>query len=94
MLADETTVTPMPAQPKPAPTTPFGITVGASPFTYTAPTDMDVVISGGAVSLVTFTRSVSAVALGLTSGIVHLNPGDKLTITWLVTKPSVTGIPR
>jgi hypothetical protein len=71
----------------------FGIAVGASPFTYTAPYPMAVVLSGGTVSLVSYRRGASLVALGLLSGIVELNTGDSLQVTYLTT-PTMTAIPR
>ncbi len=71
----------------------FGITVGASPFTYTAPYPMAVVLSGGTVSLVSYGRGGALVALGLLAGIVELNTGDSLRVTY-VTAPSMTAIPR
>ncbi len=71
----------------------FGITVGASPFTYTAPYPMAVVLSGGTVSLVSYRRGASLVALGLLAGIIELNTGDSLQVTYL-TAPTMTAIPR
>lgn len=71
----------------------FGITVGASPFTYTAPYPLAVVISGGTVSLVSYGRGASLVALGLLQGVVELNTGDSVRVTY-VTAPTITAIPR
>ena len=72
----------------------FGVTVGNSPFTWTAPYPVAAVVSGGSVSIVSYTRGLSVLPLGITQGIIELNTGDSLTITWLVTKPTLTIIPR
>lgn len=63
-----------------------GITVGASPFTYTNNTgnDQTVMISGGTVSAVLFVRLASANSLGVTAGTVLLSPGDGVTVTYSV----------
>lgn len=61
------------------------ITVGASPFVYTAPAKGFMIVRGGTVSSLQFTRTVTNVT-GLTSGLFILNQGDQLTVTY-------TGLP-
>jgi hypothetical protein len=61
------------------------ITAGASPFTYTALSKGFMIIRGGTVSAVQFTRSVTTLT-GQTSGIFPLSNADQLTVTY-------TGIP-
>lgn len=92
-------VTFAPGQPSPLPTSqsgapPFGITVGASPFVYVAPYAMAIIVAGGSVSVLTYSRGGVSAALGLLGGSIELSAGDSLTVTWLVTKPTMTGIPR
>lgn len=72
----------------------FGVVVGASPFTYMATLQCAAVVSGGSVSVISYTRGGTVTALGLLNGIVELNVGDSITITWLITKPILTIIPR
>jgi hypothetical protein len=57
------------------------VTLGASPYAYQAPAKGFVILSGGSVSAVQFTRSVTTLT-GQTSGIFPLNQGDVLTITY------------
>ncbi|MFC4275573.1 glycosyl hydrolase family 28-related protein [Achromobacter aloeverae] len=60
------------------------VAVGASPFTYTHhdPYAVNVVISGGSVSQISFIRSGFERALSTGSGSFILNPGDALKITY------------
>lgn len=71
----------------------FSIAVGASPFTYIAPYGMAVAVSGGSVSLVQYGRGGTLVGLSLLGGLLELNAGDSLRITYL-TAPTLTAIPR
>ena len=57
------------------------LSVGASPYAYQAPVKGFVILSGGSVSAVQFTRSVTTLT-NQTSGIFPLNQGDTLTITY------------
>ncbi|HUN00406.1 MAG TPA: hypothetical protein PLI96_07980 [Halothiobacillus sp.] len=57
------------------------ITVGASPFAYTAPNTGSVVVSGGSVSSISLTRNV-LIATGVTAGILSVKAGDVLTVTY------------
>jgi hypothetical protein len=71
--------------------------VGPSPYTYqnTGDFDIDAVVTGGVVSIVSFSRDqvtfyTVATATGTT---VRLNPGDSVRITWSGL-PSLILIPR
>lgn len=69
-------------------------TVGASPWSYTAPTYGSLVIQGGTVSAVTITRSgQSAVNIGVTAGMFYVQAGDVITITYSAA-PTVIFIPH
>lgn len=68
------------------------LTLGASPYAYTATGKGFVIIRSGTVSAVQFTRS-STTLTGQTSGIFPLSQGDTLTITYSVL-PTVTWVPQ
>lgn len=72
----------------------FGIPVGGSPFTYAAPYPMAVAVSGGAVSLIQYRRGGALTAIGMVAGLIELNAGDSVVVTWAITPPSMTAIPR
>ena len=72
----------------------FNIPVGNSIFSYTAPFRMAVAISGGTVQLVTYGRTGLLIPTGLTGGLIELNAGDTVNVTWLGVRPTMTGIPR
>ncbi|MGV0128854.1 hypothetical protein [Burkholderia gladioli] len=70
------------------------ITVGASPFVYTAPAAGTVLIVGGTVSAVTLKRgSPSAVSVGATAGSVPVSAGDIVTVTYSGA-PTMSFVPR
>lgn len=72
------------------------ISVGASPFVYqnTNNYSVDVIISGGSVSLIEFSRDgTSWYDVGFTSGIVRLSPGDRIRVTY-TNAPNMVAIPR
>lgn len=70
------------------------ITVGASPFSYTAPAAGNVLIVGGTVSAVTLKRgSPSAVSVGATAGSVPVSAGDIVTVTYSGA-PTMSFVPR
>ena len=80
-------------QPAAAPT---AITITASPFTYTNTSDLlvDVMISGGGVSSLEFSRDgVTFLSTGSYYGMFGLSPGDQLRATY-VSPPTMTVIPR
>jgi hypothetical protein len=68
------------------------ITVGGSPFTYTAAFAGTVVVTGTVTSL-SFKRQGTSVALGLTDGVFPLSRGDQLVVTYPATAPVLTFIP-
>lgn len=68
---------PMP-QAQPAAT----VTVGASPYTYTAPFAGQLSVTGGTVSLIQIIRQGTTVATGLTAGLILLARGDQAKITY------------
>lgn len=68
------------------------VTVGGSPFSYTSPSRGYVILRGGTVSSVQFTRSVTTLT-GQTSGIFPLNQGDVLTVTY-TGLPNMTFVPQ
>lgn len=70
------------------------VVVTASPYTYTAVQKGFVIVTGGTVSLIRFSRvSGTAYATGQTAGIFPLSFGDMLTITYTVI-PTVTFVPQ
>ncbi|KVD81920.1 hypothetical protein WS62_23475 [Burkholderia sp. ABCPW 14] len=70
------------------------LTVGASPFAYTAQAAGTVVISGGTVSAVTLKRgSPAAISVGETAGVVPVSAGDIVTVTYTVA-PTMDFVPR
>lgn len=67
------------------------VTLGATPYSYTAPSGGWVIVRGGTVSAIQYTRSITTLT-GLTSGIFPVGQGDILTITYTVL-PTVTFFP-
>ena len=59
------------------------VTVGASPFDYTAPRDGFVSIVGGTVSAVTYVREGVSTSLGVVA-VVPVKRGDTVRITYTV----------
>ena len=77
-------------------TLPSSITVTASPFTYTNATgyNADVMVSGGGVSKLEFSRDgTTFYDTGSYYGMFSLSPSDKLRVTY-ATAPTMTLIPR
>lgn len=69
------------------------ITVGASPFTYSAPTNGFVLTTGGTVSAVAFSRDgTTFLSVGFTAGIVPVRKNDKVRVTYTVA-PTMNFIP-
>lgn len=68
------------------------ITVGASPFAYQATQKGFVIITGGTVSSIQFTRT-GTYATGITAGIVPVSLADVVTVTWSG-KPTMTFVPQ
>jgi hypothetical protein len=68
------------------------ITVGASPFTYIAPFNGQVSVTGGTVSLIQIIRQGTTVATGLTTGLIPVSRGDQVKVTYTVV-PTVVFLP-
>lgn len=60
------------------------ITVGASPFTYTAPNPGRVVIQGGTVSLIELGRNGAFVTTGIIVGVIPVSRDDQIRVTYTV----------
>lgn len=69
------------------------ITVGASPFTYTATGDGVVMVNGGTVSIIAFGRQGSVIGTGQTQGMFPVSFGDAIRVTYSVL-PNVRFIPH
>jgi hypothetical protein len=67
--------------------------VGASPASFTAPSDGLYVVAGGTVSALDYGRSGAFVGLGVTAGPVPIKQGDVLRVTYTVA-PVVRFIPQ
>ena len=67
-------------------------TLSSSPYSFAAPSNGSLVISGGTVSGVTLTRGRLTVDLGATSGHFPASTGDTFKITYTVA-PAVTFLP-
>lgn len=62
------------------------VTVGGSPFTYTAPSKGFVIVTGGTVSAIAFSRTAGTFyGTGQTAGTFPLSAGDKLKVTFSAT---------
>ncbi len=75
---------------------PSDITVTASPFTYqnTTAFNGDVIISGGTVSDIEFTRdNTTFYTVGFIEGVLRLSPSDRVRVTYTVA-PTMTYVPR
>ena len=68
------------------------VSVGASPFSFTAPSGGFIILRGGTVSSVQFTRANTTLT-GQTSGIFPLSQGDVLTVTYSGL-PSMVFVPQ
>lgn len=60
------------------------VVVGASPYTYTAPSDGYVVVHGGTVGFIAIQRRNFGVTTGTTSGQFVLKRGDQLYVEYTV----------
>jgi hypothetical protein len=68
------------------------LVLGASPFAYQAPAKGFLIVRGGSVSAVQFTRAVTTLT-GQTQGVFPLAQGDTLTITYTGGGPTLTWVP-
>lgn len=71
---------------------PVVITIGASPFAYTAPANGTVVFNAGTVSAITLTRG-SNPAVAYPIGVVPVAAGDVVTVTYSVAPTSMDFVP-
>lgn len=70
------------------------VTVSSSPFTYKAPVGGTVIIQGGTVTQVQFSRDgASFYIAGQTNGLFPMSQGDLLVVTFSV-PPNMTFVPR
>ncbi len=70
-----------------------GVSVSASPFSYVADGYGSVIVSGGTVSAIAFSRDgTTFFATGQTAGMFRLNTGDTLRVTYTVL-PTLTFVP-
>lgn len=70
------------------------VALGISPATYTAQQKGFVIVQGGTVSLIQFSRGgVTNYTTGQTSGTIPLSAGDSVIITYTVA-PTVTFVPQ
>lgn len=86
----------IPTTPQNYTTLPRAITVTASPFTYINQTggNVDVIVSGGGISLLEFSRNGSTFySTGSFYGMFSLSPYDRLRATY-VSAPTMTLVPR
>jgi hypothetical protein len=86
----------IPTTPQNYGTLPTAITVTASPFTYINQTggDVDVIVSGGGISLLEFSRNgATFYSTGSFYGMFSLSPYDRLRATY-VSAPTMTLVPR
>lgn len=71
----------------------IAVTLGASPYTYSAAVRGSVIVSGGTVSAIAFSRDgVTFYNVGQVAGMFLLNAADQLRITYTVL-PTVTFVP-
>jgi hypothetical protein len=69
------------------------LTIGASPYTYVAGVKGSLIVSGGTVSAIAFSRDgATFYSTGQTAGMFPLNARDSLRITYTVL-PTVTFVP-
>jgi hypothetical protein len=69
------------------------LTIGASPYTYTAGVKGSLIVSGGTVSAIAFSRNGSTFySTGQAAGMFPLNARDSLRITYTVL-PTVVFVP-
>jgi hypothetical protein len=70
------------------------VTPGTSPFTYIAPIGGTLIVQGGTVSAISFSRdAASFYPVGVTNGMLLLSKGDQLVITYSV-PPNLVWVPR
>ncbi len=76
-----------------APEIETAVTPDGSPFTYNAPRRGSLIVSGGTVSLIRFSRDGSTFYdVGATAGMFALSAADRLEVTYTVA-PTLTFVP-
>lgn len=76
-----------------SPALPISITVGTSPFTYSPQVKGTVIVQGGTVSSVQFSRDgITFYDFGTVAGPFPLNAADRIVITYSIA-PTMTFIP-
>lgn len=80
-------------QPDRAMTAAEAVTPGASPYTFTAGRDGQLIVRAGTVSQIDYVRNGVSSQIGVTAGLFPLLVGDGIRITYTVA-PTVTFIPR
>lgn len=76
-----------------APAAEVPVVPGASPYTYSPAVKGTLIVSGGTVSLIRFSRDgTNFYATGQIAGMLPMNARDQLVITYTVT-PTVTFVP-
>jgi hypothetical protein len=72
----------------------YAVTPKASPFSFVAPVKGSLIVTGGTVSLIRFSRNgTTFYATGQISGMFALNAGDTLAVTYSVA-PTLTFVPQ
>lgn len=70
------------------------VTAGSSPFTYQAPQRGFLIVQGGTISLIQWSRDgITNYTTGVTAGCFPLSLSDRLVITYTVT-PNLTFVPQ
>ena len=69
------------------------VTLGASPYVFTAPGNGAIAVSGGTASLIEYGRSGAYVGIGVLAGMIPVSKGDTVRVTY-VTVPSMTFFPQ
>jgi hypothetical protein len=68
------------------------VALTSSPFIYTAPRKGFLIVTGGTVSTIAFSRSGTFYSVGQTSGMINVNQGDQVKITYSAA-PTLTWVP-
>ena len=70
------------------------VTVGSSPFKYTAPQGGSLIVNGGSTTQIAFSRDgANFFITGQTAGMFKLAQGDILQVTYPVAPPTMTFVP-
>lgn len=76
-----------------APAAEYGVTPTGSPFTFSAPVGGSLIVQGGTVSLIRFSRNgTNFYNVGATAGMFPVNAADRLEVTYAVA-PTLTFVP-